>query len=316
MRCWEQTASFNIHLGCVLNNNKNISGPIVIGGSGGSGTRIVAEILKHLGFYLGSDLNSANDNLWFTLLFKRPRWFIKNSHEKDSQIIKGLGIFEKAMAGCFHPRYKEFVFLLHAGFTMALFGHDHSGSGRGLWPIKRIITMVKSKQPDPSGYIGWGWKEPNAHIYIPYLSKHFDNLKYLHIIRHGLDMAYSGNQAQLYNWGELFGVETPETSSLLPKASLQYWIKSNERAIVLGKKLLNERFLVINFDKLCLNPGQQIGMLITFLGLDEKSINMDQLVSLPKIPDSAGRYREHDLSVFDSDEIDSVRRLGFDVTSQ
>jgi hypothetical protein len=45
--------------------------PVIIGGVGGSGTRLIAQMLKELGFYLGSDLNSANDNLWFTLLFKR-----------------------------------------------------------------------------------------------------------------------------------------------------------------------------------------------------------------------------------------------------
>jgi hypothetical protein len=30
-----------------------------------------------LGFYRGTDLNRAHDNLWFTLLFKRPEWYAK-----------------------------------------------------------------------------------------------------------------------------------------------------------------------------------------------------------------------------------------------
>lgn len=37
--------------------------PVAIGGVGGSGTRVVAEIVRSLGYYLGGDLNSANDNL-------------------------------------------------------------------------------------------------------------------------------------------------------------------------------------------------------------------------------------------------------------
>ncbi len=49
------------------------NGPVVIGGVGGSGTRVVAAILSTLGFHLGNDLNESMDNLWTTLLFKRPR---------------------------------------------------------------------------------------------------------------------------------------------------------------------------------------------------------------------------------------------------
>ncbi len=51
-------------------DNKHDS-PVAIGGVGGSGTRVVAQLLMKLGFYIGSDLNKANDNLWFVLLFNR-----------------------------------------------------------------------------------------------------------------------------------------------------------------------------------------------------------------------------------------------------
>lgn len=52
---------------------KNIlPGPVAIGGVGGSGTRVFAEILRGFGFYIGDCLNGALDNLWFTLLCKRP----------------------------------------------------------------------------------------------------------------------------------------------------------------------------------------------------------------------------------------------------
>ncbi len=50
---------------------KNTPPPVVIGGVGGSGTRLIAQILKDLGYFMGNDLNEANDNLLFPLLFKR-----------------------------------------------------------------------------------------------------------------------------------------------------------------------------------------------------------------------------------------------------
>ena len=45
--------------------------PVAVGGVGGSGTRLIAQVLLELGYYLGGDLNESLDNLWFTLLFKR-----------------------------------------------------------------------------------------------------------------------------------------------------------------------------------------------------------------------------------------------------
>ncbi len=45
------------------------NGPVIIGGIGGSGTRVVAEILTLFGYFMGHDLNSAGDILTYTLLF-------------------------------------------------------------------------------------------------------------------------------------------------------------------------------------------------------------------------------------------------------
>jgi hypothetical protein len=94
-----------------MNINKD-KGPIIIGGLGGSGTRIVAEILKKFGYYLGNDLNIANDNLLYTLLLKRPRWFYKN-FENKTRIKTGIKLFHKLMVGE-KPAYLENYFLLNA----------------------------------------------------------------------------------------------------------------------------------------------------------------------------------------------------------
>ena len=51
-------------------NEKNIvNGPVVIGGVGGSGTRVVAKLLKTMGYYLGDSDEYTNDNIdFFTCL--------------------------------------------------------------------------------------------------------------------------------------------------------------------------------------------------------------------------------------------------------
>lgn len=133
-------------------------------------------------------------------------------------------------------------------------------------------------------------------------------------MRNGLDMAYSSNQAQLFNWGRIFGL-TLNAVTPLPKLSLQYWIKANERAINLAKELLKERFLLINFDRLCLSPEREIRSLIDFLGIDIKDVQIDDLARIPKIPSSMGRYVKHDISIFTDQEISAVEKLGFEVQS-
>lgn len=305
------SAKYKMYQRKFCDNKSSWLGPIAIGGVGGSGTRVVAEILIQLGFYLGKELNPASDNLWFTLLFKRPHWFLRNSRKKESQIFKGFHIFEKAMTIGLKPNYNEMCFIIRATLEMIAKAHNYSRSVQRLKPIKGANTLICSKKTDTFRYIGWGWKEPNTHIYIEYLNKYFQNFKYIHLIRHGIDMAYSNNQSQLFNWGTMFGIAPHDATIPLPRRSLKYWNEANKRAITLGQKLLKERFLVINFDKLCMNPGREIKLLLDFLGLDVKCVNMDELERLPRFPESAGRYKNYDLSIFDKDEIEAVRELGF-----
>ena len=80
-----------------MSNPAQLPGPVGVGGIGGSGTRVVAEVLGKVNYYMGSHLNRALDNLWFTLLFKRPQWLRRASREGGDEVLRGLRIFEKAM---------------------------------------------------------------------------------------------------------------------------------------------------------------------------------------------------------------------------
>ena len=67
--------------------------PVAIGGVGGSGTRLIANCLEELNYYIGSDLNKAKDNLWFTLLFKH----IEILQYNNRQTADLLNIFLQGM---------------------------------------------------------------------------------------------------------------------------------------------------------------------------------------------------------------------------
>jgi hypothetical protein len=296
-----------------MQKNGELSGPVIIGGVGGSGTRVVAEIINLLGFYIGDDLNPAKDNLWFLLLFKRPRWFRRARHDKH-EIFTGLRLLSKAMFHKIGPGWPEVKFLIRAVLEISIFGHNYKGDGRGLWPFVRAWNMVAGHPKMILNPNRWGWKEPNSHIYLDYLADFFSNMKYIHTIRHGLDMAFSDNQQQLYNWGPIFGLELPQTKSDEPAASLKFWIKSNRRVIESGQKLGDQNFLVVNFDRLCLSPESEIQKIVSFLNIEPNPEKLEALIRIPQKPKSLGRYRAHNISQFDPADLNELERLGFSTT--
>jgi hypothetical protein len=293
-----------------MQKNGELSSPVIIGGVGGSGTRVVAEIISHLGFYIGDDLNPAKDNLWFLLLFKRPRWFRRARHDKN-KIFTGLSLLSKAMLHQSGPEWAELRFLIRAVLEISIFGHNYKGAGRGFWPFMRAWHMVARQPKMTLNQSRWGWKEPNTHIYLEYLAAYFSNIKYIHMIRHGLDMAFSENQQQLYNWGPIVGLELPKSRSDVPAASLKYWIRSNRRVMEIGEKLGGQKFLVVNFDRLCLSPKSEIQKIVSFLNIEPGAENLATLCRIPQRPKSLGRYRAHNISQFDPADLNEIENLGF-----
>ena len=277
-------------------------------------------------------MNIANDNLWFTLLFtSRPSWY---SPKANSESAKALRLFEKTMTGTLTPGRDEINLITRSAIDAGLHGYIYVRPDRGylpvrslirlLPPLRRIITMgwmfgraatiLRSNRVDLSKYTNWGWKEPASYIYLQHLNTYFgDRVKYIHVIRHGLDMAYSHNQGHLVRWGDIFGVEVPSEKKFLPKASLDYWVKANRSTIDLGKLLLGDRFLVINFDELCISPQRQIDQLLGFLNIDTSNIDRTKLTNLFRTPSSIGRYKKQNLDIFNRADFDAVQKLGFSV---
>jgi Sulfotransferase family len=299
-----------------LNQNPsslNPAAPVVIGGVGGSGTRLFARIFMQAGFFLGSDVNLEKDNLWVTLLLRRPRWYQNVAVRKEDRVFAGLRLLTRAMLGTGAPPMDELTFLARATIEMSVNLQVSNKAMRGLWPFERARNILQAaRTPLAGSYRGWGWKEPNSHIYLPYLFRHFTALKYIHVIRHGLDLAFSINQVQLYNWSFLFGLERPKSKSRVPAASLKYWVRANQRAVDLGEKF-PDRFLLVNFDDLCHSPAREIRRMLDFAGVEISADEFARLCELPQKQASSGRYLQRDCTVFDPADVEAVRQFGFEV---
>ena len=134
-------------------------------------------------------------------------------------------------------------------------------------------------------------------------------MKYIHVIRNGLDMAYSENQNQLIYWGKCFMQGDVEIS---PKNSLKYWCTVHQKLFEYSKNM-NENFYLFNFEEFCQNPKIGMEKLMSFLNQKLSKEDEIQIKKLIKTPKSIGRFKQEDLSVFDPQDISYVEKLGFDV---
>ena len=179
--------------------------------------------------------------------------------------------------------------------------------------VRHAVAYCRALDHTTAGTSGaWGWKEPNSSVLLPQIVRRFPELKYVHVIRHGLDMAYSGNDNQIMSWGHLFNIETRNAPD--PNSRLEFWVRSNERTISYGTTALKNNFALVSFDALVSNPEVEIPRLCKFLGVAVADENLETLCAIPAVPSSFHRYREHDLSRLDSGLLGKVREFGFDIT--
>jgi hypothetical protein len=292
-----------------------LPGPVAVGGIGGSGTRVLFQLLEALGYYLGRDLNPAGDNLWFTILFKRPLWLCAALKDGPARIHRALEFFDKCMATGNRPSHEELSFYFRA--VHEYYRQPYHKRDR-FTPARLKNRMDKIKEPhevNEKNYRGWGWKEPNSFIYLEYLGAFYPDLKYIHLVRHGLDMAYS-SRAQYRYWSSFFGLDLRPDWDELPEPvkKVEYWLRANAFALEQGRRRLGDRFLVVRFDELCEKPEATIGCLLDFLGIDRQTIDTGELniYDIPKAPASVGRYKNYNPDIFSTSQLDGVRGWGFE----
>lgn len=270
--------------------------PVAIGGVGGSGTRVVAGALRGAGWYLGDDLNTALDNLWFTLLFKYPAVLLLSGSEFE-QLLK---IFVAGMEGeSSTPR--------RAARVVQLLADRRCEQHEPAWLSDRASSLL---DPGP-GAAGraWGWKEPNTHVVLDRLSVALPRMRYVHVVRSGLDMALSDNQNQARLWGPSFGVPYDGTA----ESSLRFWCEA-QRRVLRAAEAMPGRFLWLRFEDLCASPEQELARLFEFCGVHDVEQSVDRVVADVRPPESLGRGRHRLAEIRPRPEdLELVASLGFAV---
>ncbi len=222
--------------------------PLVIGGMGGSGTRLPVMLLEQAGYWFGSWVNHKTKDAM------APRWLLENA-------------FNRLMAAADQPdRELEELFM-------------------------RLVRFHRWGMPDPNG--SWGWKNPRSMWIIPFLSRLFPDMKFIHVIRDGRDMALTGNINLLRKHGaDLLG--DPAYMKDTVHAQFRLWALGNKMAWDAGKKYLGENYLLLDYNKLCSSPETEMSRLFNYIGVEDSSLLVDECMQSIRISRYPERWRQSD----------------------
>jgi len=226
--------------------------PIVIGALGGSGTRVFKRIVERAGYFMGTYCNTNEDAVPVRDFFRRWSYeWLKVSQQKTAT-----------------PARSRITQKMLDEFSHAIGRH--------------LSTLPHLSLP-------WGFKVPKSILFLPFIHSAYPNMKFIHIIRNGLDMVYSQNWRLRIN-GKL--LLEPEDHSCPPYVqSIKYWGRINEMGNDYGKRCLKDHYLLVRFEDIFVEPEGVIRKISHFLGMPERT---DLGPAMPEVtpPASVGRWRK------------------------
>jgi Sulfotransferase family len=265
--------------------------PIVIAGVGGSGTRVAARLLVELGFYIGEDLNEALDNLTYTLLLKRPRWYLRAS-TRQRRVNAGARPLVTSLTDASGPTPREWLTLLGAMLGTMPRGNDRLGRRRGMhWAPSTVRRLLASGGHDPSRAAGWGWKEPNAIVLLAELITAFPGMRFIHVVRDPEQVAHGKNQTMVYNWSQHVGLQPPRPGEDLVERSLEFCRLVTDQTADIGRARLGKRYHLLDMNRLCGEPEGEVDALLAFLGIEVGAEVRERLCAIPDSGRLAGSSR-------------------------
>lgn len=236
--------------------------PLVILGTGGSGTRAIAALARESGYYMGSNLNSAGDSRelghfaghWSNRYLRVSDWIEETCGESAQERFR-----------C--PR------AMRAEFRAAIAEHR-----TGL------------EDPDAP----WGWKAPKTILILPFVHQTLPSARIVHLVRDGRDMAYSRNQNQLRRHGRHV---LPPSDKPVPRAyaSMMFWARVNLAAARYGERFVGEHYLLLRYEDLCADPA---GVAMKFADALDCPAPRDHIrkaaLKILQPSDSMGRWKDRE----------------------
>lgn len=237
--------------------------PLVIYGTGGSGTRVLVRIARHLGYFMGNDLNGSEDSMPLFRFYEQ--WV--------AQYLADIPWLRAALEGSSVPldAPAEMVTGLQAAVD------EHT---RGL---------LSADAP-------WGWKNPRALLILPVIHHVAPRFLSIHLIRDGRDMAVT-DQMSVLRWDveSALGMEGAARWTR-PERQAALWSHLNLAAANFARDQLGPDGLIIRFEDLCESPRPTVEQIADFLDARPSGAEVDAAVAEIQPPATIGRWQQYDLS--------------------
>jgi len=136
----------------------------------------------------------------------------------------------------------------------------------------------------------WAVKVPRSLLMLPYWQEAFPEARFIHVVRSGLDMAYSSDENQVRMFGDILLLHNEQTLER-PQRAMAYWRTVNLLAAQVGLSSFGSRYFLLRFEDLCQRPQETVSALAAFLGT---SLDAEQAGREVVPPASIGRWRKHD----------------------
>lgn len=244
--------------------------PVVVLGTGGSGTRAIAEVMAEAGVYLGPERNRASDSLALKpFLVKWSQPYVAESGWVEATERDPTQVPEPPA---------EVVDDLRA-------------------------ALERQREGIPSRDSLWGWKNPRTTNLLPVLYAVAPDAPTAHLVRDGRDMAYSKNQNQLEDCRAIIPAELRDAP--VPVQSIALWSRVNLAALAYMRARKGDGHLVLTYEELCADPATHAERLLRHLGIPVTDAVLEKANELVKLSSSAGRWKDAP-----ADELQAVEDAG------
>lgn len=279
--------------------------PVLLIGMHRSGTTLVAQLLRRLGFFLGERRQQHDEALFFrglNDLFLRQSGAAWDNPSPVELLLRDEPVralaLEHARAQLSSPQAISFL-----------------GPARYL----RLRSLDRLATP-------WGWKDPRNTFTLPLWLELFPGARAIHVLRHGVDVAASLVQRReddvsaalaLYRRRRrLYGlrekrkqfVTTVRCARLDGSFSLwEEYVDEGSRHVA----ALGQRALEVRFEDLLARPADVLGELATFAGLTPTQSELGDAVAAIREERAYAFRGQPDLRAFAESVSESLERRGY-----
>lgn len=232
--------------------------PIVVIGMHRSGTRLLVDVLDKLGVFMGADRQGDGESVAFMMI--------------NEWLFHQCGAFwSEPMSVHFSLSQPEVVEELAASARRAVGAHIDGYAGASGWHLEGRA------EPLPL----FGWKDPRNTFTLPVWKQVFPNLRAIHIVRHGVDVAASLARRHAEALHAATGGSAPHALTVIRDAA--FGVLSSRRGWTLAEALtmweqylekahqesaaLGDRALEIRYEDLLTQPAEIIAKIAGFCGV-------------------------------------------------